>query len=238
MKRVARAAAMVTLAVSTAAAQADSAGRERVVGIRDATILGGAAATSLMLIGWDRQISNSFRESSLQRNHGVRGVMDVVGVAGDPGSLLVGAGLWASGRFGGDRTRERLGLRAVEAIALSGMLTMGGKALFGRARPSEAPGAPRDFVAGRGFPDRSEFQSFPSGHATAAFAFASALDLELNRIAPEHPRWLVPLIYAVAAGTAVSRVYHDRHWASDVVMGSTIGFVSGRMVVRFHGDRR
>ena len=164
--------------------------------------------------------------------------MDVAGFAGDPGAIIAGAGLWLSGRWSEDRTRKRLGLRSLEAVIVSGVLTGGGKAIAGRARPDQSPTMPRDFSFGRGFGDRSEFQSFPSGHATAAFAFASAIDAELNRIAPRHPAWIVPALYTVAAATALSRVYHDRHWTSDVVMGSAIGFVGGRVVVRRHGDRR
>jgi membrane-associated phospholipid phosphatase len=194
--------------------------------------------TSLVMIGWDRQIAAAFRESSLQRNRAVNGYLDFAGFAGDPGSLIAGAGLWLNGRWGGNRTRERLGLRSLESVLLSGVFTGGIKAIAGRARPDQSPDRPRDFVLGRGFGDRSEFQSFPSGHSTAAFAFASAIDAELNRLAPEHPGWIVPTLYGIATSTAVSRVYHDRHWTSDVIMGSAIGFVAGRVVTRWHGDRR
>jgi membrane-associated phospholipid phosphatase len=204
----------------------------------DAGVLTAGVVSSAVLIGWDRQISSALRESTLQDNRGVRGLMDVARFTGDPGGTLASAALWASGRLGHDRVRERLGLRSLEAIVFSNVFTLGGKVLFGRARPDQSPGVPRDFVLGRGFGDRSEFQSFPSGHVTAAFAFASAIDAEVNRIAPTHPRWIVPLLYGAASATAVSRVYHDRHWSSDVVMGSVIGFVGGRLIVRWHGDRR
>jgi membrane-associated phospholipid phosphatase len=225
-------------AIVLTAQPARSQGREPWFTKSDAGVLAAGIASSAVLIGWDRQISDAFRESSLQGNRSVRGLMDVAGFSGDPGGAIFGAALWASGHFGNDRTRERLGLRAIEAIALSGAFTLGGKAILGRARPDQSPGLPRTFVLGRGFGNRSEFQAFPSGHATAAFAVASAIDAELDRIAPEHPRWIVPLLYSVAAANAVSRVYHDRHWASDVVMGSAIGFVGGRIVVRLRRDQR
>jgi membrane-associated phospholipid phosphatase len=212
--------------------------RDSIFTARDATILGAGTIAALVTIGWDRQISSAFRESPLQRNQATRSAMDMAGFAGDPGAILAGAGLWLSGRWGNDRTRERLGLRSMEAVLLSGVFTGGIKAIAGRARPDQSPTMPRDLVIGRGFGDRSEFQSFPSGHATVAFAFASAIDAELNRIAPQHPGWIVPTLYGIAAATAVSRVYHDRHWASDVMLGSAIGFVGGRAVVRWHGDRR
>jgi membrane-associated phospholipid phosphatase len=230
---------LVVLAVAAVGARPAAAQEsERRFTRTDASVLATAMGASALLIGWDRQVSRSFRESTLQDNRGVRGVMDIAGLAGDPGGLVIGAGLWVNGKLADSRTRELLGARSVEAIVLSGLVTGAGKALFGRARPDHSPGGPRDFVLGRGVGDRSEFQSFPSGHATAAFAFASAIDAELDRLAPDHSGWIVPLLYGVASVTAVSRVYHDRHWASDVVLGSAIGFVGGRAVVRWHNDTR
>ncbi len=203
----------------------------------DAYILGGAAATSVLLIGVDRSISDRVRGSSLQDNGFVGGVMDVAGAAGDPGTILVSAGLWISGRISDDRTQKLVGLRAFEAVVISGALNGALKGIAGRARPDQSPTAPRDWRIGRGIGDRSEYQSFASGHATAVFAFASAVDAEWARLSPKRPRWVVPALYGLASLTAVSRVYHDRHWASDVVMGSAIGFVGGRAVVRWHADR-
>jgi membrane-associated phospholipid phosphatase len=47
---------------------------------------------------------------------------------------------------------------------------------------------------------------------------------------------VVPALYGVAALTGISRVFHDRHWASDVVMGGAIGYVTGRAITRWHAD--
>jgi membrane-associated phospholipid phosphatase len=203
----------------------------------DAYVLGGAAATSLLLIGADRSINDRVRGSSLQDNGFVRGVMDVAGAAGDPGTVLVSAGLWISGRISDDRTQKLVGLRALESVIVSGGMNAVLKGVTGRARPDQSPTAPSDWRIGRGIGDRSEYQAFASGHATAAFAFASAVDAEWARLSPKRPRWVAPALYGLASLTAVSRVYKDRHWTSDVVMGSAIGFVGGRAVVRWHADR-
>ena len=43
-------------------------------------------------------------------------------------------------------------------------------------------------------------------------------------------------MYAGATAVGLSRMYHNRHWASDVVMGAAIGTFSGRKVVQYaHG---
>jgi membrane-associated phospholipid phosphatase len=96
---------------------------------------------------------------------------------------------------------------------------------------------PTSFVIGRGLREGGDYQSFPSGHATAAFAFASAVTAQAT---VGHPgrRWSVGLpLYAVAAGTAWARIHDNRHWASDVVGGAAVGTVAGLATVRFHRAR-
>lgn len=234
MKRgaVAILAAMAALAMASSAAAQQARGP--IMTTRDAGIFGAGIAASLLLMGADVSIAEGARSASLQDN----GAVKAAGLVGDPGSIVAGAALWASGRFGHNRTRELVGLRSLEAITASSAVTLAIKSIAGRARPDQSPMNARDFEPGRGFGDRSEFQSYPSGHATAAFAFAAAVDAELDRIAPDHPAWIVPLLYTAATATAASRVYRDRHWTSDVVLGATIGFVGGRAVVRWHDDDR
>ena len=116
------------------------------------------------------------------------------------------------------------------------MLTGGIKGIAGRARPYASPGRPGDFRLMSGVHDGAR-QSFPSGHTTAAFAFAAAMERELRRSHPKVARWAGPSLYAAAALTGLARMHSDDHWASDVIMGAGIGTVSGLMVARFHADR-
>ena len=74
-------------------------------------------------------------------------------------------------------------------------------------------------------PDGSGATSFPSGHASSTFAFATALERHLGW------RYAVPA-YIGASYVAVSRLPADRHWFSDVVFGSVVGIISGRTVTR------
>jgi membrane-associated phospholipid phosphatase len=231
-------AALICVSSTVATAQSEAPPRGAMFTARDAAILGVGTVAGVLLIGFDERIATQVRESPLQRSNGMKNAMEFAGVVGEPGAVLAGAALWLNGRITRDRTQELVGLRSLEAIAVTGAVTVGLKAITGRARPDQAPFEAHDFRFGRGFGDRNEFQSFPSGHVTVAFAFASAVDAELNRIAPKHPRWIVPTLYGLATATAVSRVYRNRHWASDVVLGSAIGFAGGHAVVRWHGDRQ
>lgn len=76
-------------------------------------------------------------------------------------------------------------------------------------------------------PDGSGANSFPSGHATDTFAFATALERHLGW------RGAVPA-YIFSSYVAMSRLHENRHFVSDVVFGSAVGIISGRTVTR-HG---
>ncbi len=161
---------------------------------------------------------------------------DLFNAYGSPGVFVGSVALYAAGWTAGRPDVARLGMRAGEAIILSGIVTGGIKGFVGRARPYASPGKPGDFRLMSGVTDGAR-QSFPSGHATAVFAFASAMDHELRLSHPDAARWAGPALYAAAALTGYARMHADKHWASDVVMGAGIGVVSGRVIARYHADR-
>jgi membrane-associated phospholipid phosphatase len=70
--------------------------------------------------------------------------------------------------------------------------------------------------------------SFPSNHATAAWAMASVLG-------EEYPGWLTrTAVYGLATGVSVSRVLAEQHFPSDVLVGSAAGWLIGHYVYRAH----
>jgi len=83
-----------------------------------------------------------------------------------------------------------------------------------------------------GFGD-SDRQSFPSGHTTTAFAAASSVTSEINRMWPKYTWYAAPVLYGGATMVGLSRMYHNKHWASDVVLGAAVGTFSGLKVVRY-----
>jgi len=86
---------------------------------------------------------------------------------------------------------------------------------LGRSRPREERGV-LHFDPFRGN------ASLGSGHTAYAFAIAAAVDEVTDG------GWAIPF-YAAAAGTGLARIYGDRHWLSDVVVGGFIGWwVGGR----------
>ena len=71
-------------------------------------------------------------------------------------------------------------------------------------------------------PDGSKMNSFPSGHTTQAFIAARFLDKEFK---DEYP-WLVYTGYVLASFTGASRILNNRHWISDVLVGTGLGILS------------
>lgn len=67
--------------------------------------------------------------------------------------------------------------------------------------------------------------SFPSSHAANAFTLAAVITRRWRRAAI--PAWLV------ATFVAVSRVYLDRHWLSDVVFALALGLGGAWLAARF-----
>lgn len=73
--------------------------------------------------------------------------------------------------------------------------------------------------------DPSVKNSFPSGHSTTAFAFASV-------IGAEHGPWAGAAAYSLATLVALSRINDNRHYLHDVVGGAAIGLSYGISISR------
>jgi membrane-associated phospholipid phosphatase len=68
--------------------------------------------------------------------------------------------------------------------------------------------------------------SFPSGHTTVAFAAATVFAMEYK------DRPIVGIIsYSAATLIGISRVTENKHWATDVLVGAALGYVTGRLIV-------
>jgi membrane-associated phospholipid phosphatase len=130
--------------------------------------------------------------------------------------LLPGmAALYLVGKATHNRTVEDASSAAFKGWVLGSAITGMLKLSFGRKRPYEGLGP-------HAFRPFSGANAFPSGHTTAAFAVATALDYSVEF------KGSSTLFYGLASLTAASRVYDGKHWVSDVVAGAVIGYLSGR----------
>lgn len=136
--------------------------------------------------------------------------------------VLIG-GLYLGGRFAKDKRLAGTSLTAAKAFVVSAVFAGVVKQITHRHRPyqDDIP----DHANWDGPFSSIEFTSFPSGHATSAFSMATVFAMEYSSTI-----WVPILSYTLATGTAVSRLYDNKHWASDVVIGSALGFVTGRFM--------
>ena len=208
-----------------------------VLGRREWGVLAAGSAVTLVAHSADLSVRREVRSTAWQGNDVLRALANVGNAWGDPVVLVLGAGLWAGGRIAKRPPVAQVGFRAVEAITAASVVTKVLKGAVGRARPRVAPENAWDVSLGRGFGSATgngDYESFPSGHATAAFAFAAAVTGEVARIAPARARLVGTATYGLAAATMYARMYRDAHWLSDVTMGATIGTVGGWAVTRWH----
>jgi membrane-associated phospholipid phosphatase len=142
--------------------------------------------------------------------------------------------MYVAGRLSGNERLADLGWHGTEALIVGELVAVVIKGTAGRQRPYVEPRNSNSYGLFRGFGGSDKFRSFPSGHSTSAFAAAAAVSSETSRWWPE-TRWIIgPILYTGAALTGVSRMYNNRHWASDVLIGAGIGTFAGLKVVRYH----
>jgi membrane-associated phospholipid phosphatase len=156
-------------------------------------------------------IVDSHAQASLNGHAG--GMSHVASTAGG-GTYVVPAtlGLFLAGRFAEGSRFRAFSYDATQAIIVNGVYTAALKRIASRTRP-----------------DGSNQQSFPSGHTSTAFAWAT--------VAQAHYGWKAGApSYLAATAIGFSRITNNKHNLSDVVAGATIGIITGRTVVRTNGE--
>jgi membrane-associated phospholipid phosphatase len=204
---------------------------------RDGVLAGGFAGLTVAMFPLDKSFARRLQDSTTQANRLLHNATTDVQFIADPGAIVIGVGMYGVGRLMRWREVADLGLHGTEGAVFAGLATTLLKDVVGRARPNvTADTNPHDFKVGRGFNQGDGYRSFPSGHATVAFAAAAVVTSETQRWWP-HGIWLVaPAMYGGATLVGVSRMYNNAHWASDVALGAAIGTFSGIKVVRYsHG---
>ena len=182
---------------------------------------------------FDERLAKHLRNTGAQDNAFFKNASTGVEWIASPGAYVIGGTLYAAGRLGHFERIADLGWHGTEAVLVADVITYALKGMNGRARPFVSSDTnPRDykFMGGFGNGDR---QSFPSGHSTSAFAAAAAVTAETGTWWPKSTWIIGPLMYGGATMVGLSRMYHNKHWASDVVLGAAIGTFSGWKVVQY-----
>lgn len=183
--------------------------------------IAGAAAFAIM------QTDQTIRAEILKDRSFTKSIPIEAGrLYGELYSPLIFAGVFGlNGLLNNDKTSKKIGYEIIQTTLYAGVITTALKLSFGRSRPFTENGS-KSFGTWSIFDD--SFHSFPSGHATIAFSISTVLakntESDLVKV----------LCYIPAVFTAFSRVYHDKHWTSDVFFGSLIGYAVGSWVTSLH----
>ena len=207
---------------------------------RDLVMFAGAVLGSIAVAPLDRTVQQAMLADDVHGNRGLRSTATGFAFLGGPGPFVGGAALYLVGRTTNSRRVATLGISLTEGVGLAASLNSLVKGFSGRALPNGATIDPGDFSFGRGFHEgNGPFVSFPSGHTAASFASATVLAKTIKDWNPAAARVVAPAAYATATLVAISRLYQNVHWVSDLPLGAAIGIWSGSTAVawqRRHPD--
>jgi len=222
-----------------AAAQASSA---QVFTNRDAAILGAGAAGAAGLSLLDVRVARFFADSSLHQGKRFQTIAKRTSFVTETVLMLTGTAVWGIARLAHDPGTADVALHTTESIASGAAFIQVIRGIGGRARPYVVSGPvesrdsdPYDFEWFKGF-SSFDYRSFPSMHAMASFAAATALSEEMKVRNTRGREVLSPLLYVAATATPAARLYLDEHWASDIALGAFLGVYAGQKVVLYSHD--
>src|SRR5262249_4050359 len=156
------------------------------------------------LIAADTHIADAFENSRGQVQWGGR--ISRIGAAYTLVPIVAGSYVYGAWRDS-PKARE-IGVLGTESL-LDGLIVAGVlKEVFRRDRPDDRQ--PGDVGAGG--------TSFPSGHAIQTWSIASLLAHEYK-----HQKYVGVTAYSLAAIVSASRIAAQKHFASDIVAGGTMG---------------
>jgi hypothetical protein len=171
------------------------------------------------LINADSEIS-----SRISNNGTLAKKSSTVSNAGLAVALGGTGGLYILGRWHQNDHQQETGILSGEAAIDSFLMDEAFKIATRRERPTDNTGQ------GRFWHGSVANSAFPSDHAIVAWSVATVL-------AHEYPGPLTKLLaYGLATGVSLTRVTAKQHFPSDVVVGSTLGWMIGREVYAKHHD--
>jgi len=137
--------------------------------------------------------------------------------------------MYVAGLATGEKRMQSVALGGVKSLANSTAIYATTKLLIRRNRPDKASSS---FDFAPPFTHKS-YTSSPSGHSNTIFTVATALALEYRET-----RWVPIVAYTIATLTAASRIYQNRHWTSDVLVGSALGHFVTKAVWRNNNKKQ
>jgi len=190
-------------------------------------IFSGVVAGAAALYSMDQQI---FDWTQRTRSHGTEVAarwLEPFGNGRWP--IFTTAALYAYGAILKKNKSKRVALLILESYLISGIYAQLSKYAFGRWRPWNFPEGEEQYNIWEGPHIKDPKASFFSGHSSTSYAFATTLAFEFK----DKP-WVGILAFSVATASNITRIHDRAHWASDVFIGSAIGYFTTRTILNRH----
>lgn len=182
----------------------------------DAKWLVPLAAGTAALIATDRETGDA-----MARRHAQLEASRIISSAGSTyGTAAIAGAFYLIGRTSKNYRARETGILSAEALINSEITTRALKAITQRARPHGGKDRSKFFVGGT---------SFPSGHSVQAWSVATVIACEYH----DHLAAQIAA-YGIAGAVSVSRFTGQKHYLSDILIGSVMGYGIGRYVYRTH----
>lgn len=177
------------------------------------------AGGAVIVVG-GAQFDDDISEEVRKHFDGHETLISAANALGTPPAVLGPLALFGVSSAIGDRRLQDATFTSLEAIAYAGTITRIAKEVIGRYRPADIHGAKK-------FDPFSGNTSCPSGHATIVFAM-------LTPMVYYYPHPATYALFGVGLTTDLARIALNRHWFSDVVVGSGLGFLMARYLSKRH----
>ncbi len=178
------------------------------------------SATTVVLLPSSRLDDSVLREVQAGYDGALGSYLRATNKMGGPTVLPATVGIFGATLVVGDKRLQDAAFTSMQSVMFAGAITSMLKFTFGRYRPNADDGPYR-------FDSFSRHSSFPSGHATLAFAVVTPWVLY-------YPNVATYTLFALSTGTAVARIALDKHWPTDVLAGAAIGFLTARYLTNRH----
>jgi hypothetical protein len=181
--------------------------------------------TGGMLYALDKDLYDGAQELKSSSTRDASKVITKFGKGGYLTGLM--AALYVSGEVFDSAGLRKTALLSLESFLTTSAVVLSMKVIFGRARPST--NKPSSYF--RPFSFSPAETSFPSGDAASAFAVATSIAEQTDGFVID------ALAYGLAGLVSFFRVHDEKHWPSDVFVGSALGYFIAKKISALNREK-
>lgn len=191
--------------------------------LKPALAVGYAGLTYLVYKFGDSEIQEEFQEHKGKKSSSLSSLVQPLGQSKINIVGLGGAALLSI--LSKDKKLQKTAIIWVGGMGINDFFTNQLKVSFQRHRPST--NSPYNTFDWRRGPQ--ENKSFVSAHSSNVFTTATVFASMYK-----DKKWVPVVSYGIASLTALSRIHDNAHWASDVMAGALVGFLSAKGALRLY----